>query len=409
MALNADGSISFTPDADFNGEASFRYTVSDGEGGSDTATVRVAVRPLNDAPQAAADAVATQEDRAIRIPVSQLLGNDRDVDGDRLTIASVQKASHGQVTLNGDGTITFTPDADFHGQAGFTYTVSDGQGGFDTARVQVEVAPVNDAPVAADDRLTTDEDRALRIEAATLLGNDRDSDRDPLHIVSVQGASHGQVVLNPDGSIGFTPDADFHGEAAFTYTVSDGKGGLDTATVRVEVAPVNDAPIATDDRLTTAEDTAIRMARGFFTGDDHDVDGDPLRIVSVQKAEHGTVELTKNHVVFTPDADFNGEATFTYTISDGHGGLDTATVRVQVTPVNDAPVATCDNVYTDEDTPPSSTSAGCPPTTTTSTATGCRWPASRTPGTARWRWPPTARSPSRPTPISMARPASATR
>jgi hypothetical protein len=351
VALNADGSITFTPDADFNGDASFRYTVSDGEGGSDTATVRVAVRPLNDAPVAAADAVATQEDRAIRIPVSQLLGNDHDVDGDRLTIAAVQKASHGQVTLNGDGTITFTPDADFHGQAGFTYTVSDGKGGFDTARVQVEVTPANDAPVAADDGLRTDEDRALRIEAATLLGNDRDIDHDPLHIVSVQDASHGQVVLNPDGSIGFTPDADFHGEASFTYTVSDGKGGVDTARVLVEVAPVNDAPIATDDRLTTAEDSAIRMARGFFTGDDHDVDGDPLRIVSVQKAEHGTVELTKNHVVFTPDADFNGEASFTYTISDGHGGLDTATVRVQVTPVNDAPVATCDNVYTDEDTP----------------------------------------------------------
>ena len=348
--LNADGSITFTPDADFNGEASFRYTVSDGEGGSDRATVRVEVRPLNDAPVAAADAVATQEDRAIRIPVSQLLGNDRDVDGDRLAVTSVQKASHGQVTLGPDGVITFTPDADFHGEAGFTYTVSDGKGGFDTARVAVEVTPVNDAPVAADDALRTDEDQPLRIEAAALLGNDRDVDRDSLRIVSVQDASHGRVVLAEDGSIAFTPDADFNGEASFTYTVGDGKGGFDTATARIEAAPVNDRPVATDDRLTTAEDTAIRMARGFFTGDDHDADGDALRIVSVQKAQHGTVELTKNHVVFTPDADFNGEASFTYTISDGHGGLDTATVRVQVTPVNDAPVATCDNVYTDEDT-----------------------------------------------------------
>ena len=305
----------------------------------------------NARPLAGDDRVAVGEDHGLTIRAADLLGNDGDADGNPLRITAVDGGRFGEAVLNPDGSITFTPRGDFHGEASFRYTVSDGQGGSDRATVRVEVRPVNDAPVAADDALRTDEDRALRIDAKVLLGNDRDVDGDALRIVGLGDASHGEAVLNPDGSVAFIPDADFHGEASFTYTVGDGQGGFDTAVARIEVAPVNDEPIATDDRLTTAEDTAIRMARGFFTGDDIDVDGDALRIVSVQKAEHGTVELTRNHVVFTPDADFHGEARFTYTISDGHGGLDTATVRIQVNPVNDAPAATCDNVHADEDTP----------------------------------------------------------
>lgn len=305
----------------------------------------------NARPLAGDDRVGTDEDRSLTIRAADLLGNDGDADGNPLRITAVDGGRFGEAVLNPDGSITFTPRGDFNGEASFRYTVSDGQGGSDRATVRVDVRPVNDAPLAADDALRTDEDRTLRIEAPVLLGNDRDVDGDPLRIVGVGDASHGKVVLSPDGSVAFTPDADFHGQASFTYTVGDGKGGFDTAVARIEVAPVNDEPVATDDRLTTAEDTAIRMARGFFTGDDIDADGDPLRIVSVQKAEHGTVELTRNHVVFTPDADFHGQASFTYTISDGHGGLDTATVRIQVDPVNDAPVGTCDNVHTDEDTP----------------------------------------------------------
>jgi Ca2+-binding RTX toxin-like protein len=270
VVLNADGSVTFTPDADFNGDASFRYTVSDGEGGSDAATVRVAVRPLNDAPVAAADAVTTQEDRAIRIPAAELLGNDRDVDGDRLAIASVQEGRHGQAVLNGDGSVTFTPDADFHGQADFTYTVSDGKGGFDTATVRVEVSPVNDAPVAADDVAATDEDRAVRIEASALLGNDRDADGDRLTLTSVQDATHGEVTLNPDGSVTFVPHGGFNGEASFTYTISDGKGGLDTAGVTVHVAPVNDAPTAFDAAFTVRQDIPAESYVGHVLGGDPD-------------------------------------------------------------------------------------------------------------------------------------------
>ncbi|WIX33732.1 Ig-like domain-containing protein [Salinicola sp. JS01] len=378
VVLNADGTITFTPAADYNGNASFTYTVSDGQGGTDTATVGVRVTPVNDAPvagddnadpTAANDALTTTEDTALTITPATLLSNDRDVDGDSLTITSVSGAQNGSVVLNADGTITFTPAADYNGNASFTYTVSDGQGGTDTATVGVRVTPVNDAPVAGDDNadptaandaLTTTEDTALTITPATLLSNDRDVDGDSLTITSVSGAQNGSVVLNADGTITFTPAADYNGNASFTYTVSDGQGGTDTATVGVRVTPVNDAPVAGDDNadptaandaLTTTEDTALTITPATLLSNDRDVDGDSLTITSVSGAQNGSVVLNADGTItFTPAADYNGNASFTYTVSDGQGGTDTATVGVRVTPVNDAPVARADTGTTGENT-----------------------------------------------------------
>ena len=143
-------------------------------------------------------------------PATQLLRNDFDIDGDSLAVVSVQDARNGSVVLNADGTITFTPDANFNGEARFSYTVSDGNGGFDTAVMRVDVAPVNDAPEAFNNRTRGVEDTPVIIDPATqLLRNDFDIDGDSLAVVSVQDARNGSVVLNADGTITFTPDAKF--------------------------------------------------------------------------------------------------------------------------------------------------------------------------------------------------------
>ncbi|MBB6310330.1 cadherin-like domain-containing protein, partial [Xanthobacter tagetidis] len=344
-----DGEITFTPDADFNGDASFTYTVSDGKGGTDTATVNVTVTPVNDAPVAAADTATTAEDTPLVIAAADLLANDADIDGDTLSVTGVGGAVGGTVALD-DGEITFTPNANFNGDASFTYTVSDGKGGTDTATVNVTVTPVNDAPVAAADTATTAEDTPLVIAAADLLANDADIDGDTLSVTGVGGAVGGTVALD-DGEVTFTPDANFNGDASFTYTVSDGKGGTDTATVNVTVTPVNDAPVAAADTATTAEDTPLVIAAADLLANDADIDGDTLSVTGVGGAVGGTVALDDGEITFTPDADFNGDASFTYTVSDGKGGTDTATVNVTVTPVNDAPVAAADTATTAEDTP----------------------------------------------------------
>ena len=136
------------PDANFNGEERFSYTVSDGNGGFDTAVMRVDVAPVNDAPEGGVDSIDTLEDTPIVIAAADLLANDSDIDGDHLSIHAVQDARNGSVVLNADGTITFTPDANFNGEARFSYTVSDGNGGTDIVPVTVNVGATDDAPTS---------------------------------------------------------------------------------------------------------------------------------------------------------------------------------------------------------------------------------------------------------------------
>ena len=337
--------ITFTPDADFNGDASFTYTVSDGNGGEDNAAVTVNVESVNDDPVAGNDTANTLEDNSVNIDV---LANDSDVDlGAILSVASVTQGANGSVTIEADNTVTYTPDANFNGTDTFSYIVSDGNGGEDTATVNVNVESVNDAPVAGNDTVSTQEDTPLTIAADDLLNNDTDVDGDSLTITSVANAFNGTVTLDST-NISFTPDADFNGDASFSYTVSDGEL-TDIATVNVTVIPVNDDPVAGDDIVSTQEDTPLTIAATDLLSNDSDVDGDTLTITSVDSAVNGTVVLDGTDITFTPDADFNGDASFTYTVSDGNGEEDNAAVTVNVESVNDNPVAGNDTANTLED------------------------------------------------------------
>ena len=281
--------------------------------------------------------VATDEDTPVTILSALLLDNDTDLDGDALTVISVANTSGGSVALNAVGDIVFTPDADFNGDASFEYTISDGNGGTDAATVAVDVTPVNDEPVAVDDSgLTTAEDTATTIAEASLLDNDSDADGDSLSISGVDAVSAqgGAVTLNPDGSVAYTPGADFNGTDSFGYTISDGNGGTDTATITVEVTPVNDDPVAVDDGgFTTAEKTATTIAAASLLSNDSDADGDSLSITGVDavSAQGGAVTLNPDgSVAYTPVGGFNGEDSFGYTVSDGNGGSARATVDVAV-------------------------------------------------------------------------------
>jgi hypothetical protein len=182
--------------------------------------------------------------------------------------------------------------------------------------------------------LVTNEDQALTITPATLLGNDSDPDGNAISILSVQGATNGTVAL-VDGNVRFTPSADYNGPATFTYTVSDGRGGLSTATVTLGIKAVNDAPVAVVDNITTNEDTRITI--NVLTND-RDVDGDSLSVTSATTS-NGTVVINANNTLsFTPAINFSGTAQIQYSISDGKGGTSNAQVNVTVAPQADAPL-----------------------------------------------------------------------
>jgi hypothetical protein len=241
--------------------------------------------------------------------------------GETATLAGV-----GSLLINVDGSYTFTPLTDYNGTVPVvTYTMTDGSNN-DTSTLSISVTPVNDAPTAVADTATTATDTPVTINASTLIINDSDSDGDPLTLFSVQDATHGTVSLNGSDVV-FTPTAGYFGAASFNYTISDGHGGM--ATTKVDLT-VNAAPVAVADTVAGTSNTPLTIASASLLSNDSDPNGDPLTISSVLDATNGTVSLVGGNVVFTPNKDYVGEASFTYTVSDGHGGTASASVSLTI-------------------------------------------------------------------------------
>jgi len=190
----------------------------------------------------------------------------------------------------------------------------------------------NDPIAVNDGPLSTDEDTPLT--AIKVLANDFDPDDDPLTVTSAT-SNQGTVAINPDGTLDFTPNQNFNGPATITYTITDGNGGTSSATVAINVNPVNDAPVANDASIITDEDTPINGSLPAAT----DVDGDEIIYALGTAAAHGTVSIGADGTyTYTPNANYHGSDSFTYTVSDDQGGVNTYTVSVLVNPVNDAPI-----------------------------------------------------------------------
>ncbi|MBF7073393.1 tandem-95 repeat protein [Glaciecola sp. MH2013] len=340
VVLNSDGSISYTPAPDFNGPVTLTYLVDDGNGGVVPVTITIDVTAVNDDPVAVNDAASTDEDSSVTINV---LINDSDVDGDSLTVIT-PSSPNGTVTVNADGNLVFTPNADFNGIATITYTISDGNGGTDTASVEVTVVPINDAPVGVEQTLSTNEDTALTFNP---LDGASDVDGDTLSVSNVT-ASSGTVTLNPDGTITFEPAPDFNGPVTITYTIDDGNGGTTTVTSTINVQAQSDAPVANPDSGTTLEDNPVTVN---VLANDSDVDGDALSVSNAASNDGEVVVLPNGDIQFTPAPDFTGVAVLTYTLIDATGAVDTGTVSITVSPVNDAPVVPDQILAGEEDSP----------------------------------------------------------
>ena len=346
---NPDGTIVYTPAANYNGADSFTYSVADSQGGSASATVNVTISATNDAPVAGNDAYSTSEDTALTIAAPGVLANDHDVDNDVMTVIQVSGPSHGTLTLPADGSFSYTPAADYNGPDSFSYKVNDGTVDSNVAIVSITVTAVNDAPVGVGDSYTIDEDTPLIVDAPGVLLNDSDVEHDSLSAIPITFPSHGALTLNADGGFIYTPAANFNGTDSFTYSANDGLADSAPITVTLTVNPVNDSPVATNDAVTTDEDTAVAI---HVLDNDSDVDGDLLTITAAGTPAHGTAAINGDGTVtYTPAANFNGADGFTYTIDDGHGGVATANVAITVTPVNDQPTAADDAATTLEDTP----------------------------------------------------------
>ncbi len=337
-------SVLYGPDVNFNGTDAFTYTVDDHAGTTGTATVHVTVNPTNDAPVALPDSITVAED-ADATPVA-VLDDASDVDGDALTILSATNGSKGSVVITGGGTgLTYQPNPDANGSDSFTYTVTDGfpiGGGLvasATATVSVTITPVEDPPVAAPDSITIGQSGPA--VAVPVLANDSDPDGDARTITAKTDGAHGTVVITGSGTgLTYQPVAGYLGADTFTYTISDGHGGTAIGTVSVTVA-VNHAPNAANDAGLTVPESAGPTTLAVKTNDT-DADGDTMTITGKTNGAHGTVTITGGGtgLSYDPNQLYIGTDVFTYTISDGRGGSDTATVLLTVVKDTTKPTVT---------------------------------------------------------------------
>ena len=345
------GKVTYTPRADYSGSDMFSYTLRDNAGAlSNVATVSVNVGSINDAPRTVVDTGSTNEDTELTLAV---LDNDVEVDGsiDKATLAIVLQPVHGAVLVQADGTLLYTPAANYFGSDTLSYSVKDDLNAVSIATlVTVNVIAVNDAPVASDDMAILLEDNSFDINVA---GNDSDVDNplDTGSLTTVIPPANGSVSLN-NGMLRYTPNANFGGSDSFAYTINDNAGAVsNAATVTITVQAVNDLPIANDDSVVTIEDVAVTID---LLANDQDVDGtlDPASVILGEPSQ-GTLllDLSTGIASYTPAVNTNGDDSFTYTVSDNEAGLsNTATVVVRVSSVNDAPATTIDSASTDEDT-----------------------------------------------------------
>ena len=314
--------------------------------------------PANAAPVAASDTFTTDEEISLNLTVADLLGNDRDAEGNPLSLTSITNGTGGTVIRNADGTITFTPEPNFSGVATFSYIVSDGTSA-STGLVSVNVTAVNDAPLNTVPGLQTiAEDTDLTINGISVF------DADGSDVTVTLSANNGVLTLSGttglnfslgsglnDASMSFSgtqtdinlalsglvyrANLDYNDADTITVTTSDSNLTTASSTIAVNVTPVNDAPVAADDILAAIDEDSVVPDITFaaLTGNDSNGPANEveqtLTITDVTSVVGGIVSIVNGQIKFTPAPDFNGTASFDYTVQDnGTSGSNNAATHL---------------------------------------------------------------------------------
>lgn len=315
----------YTPTPGYLGLDSFTFKANDGTVDSGHATVTITVS-ANNVPVANPDSYSVDEDETLNVAAATgVLLNDADADSDPLTALPDTDVSHGNLTLNPDGSFSYSPNSNYNGSDSFTYKANDGTADSLPTTVSITVNPINDNPVANNDPdETTDEDTPVTIN---VLGNDTDADGDSLEIHSVTQGANGSVTIETDNTVTYSPNANYSGPDTFTYIGTDGTSQSNSATVSIMVRQVNDPPTADDDSASTMRDVPVDID---VLSNDDDIEGSELSVGSVTQPAHGSVVNNNTNVTYTPSPGYVGDDSFTYTASDGAANSNLATVSITI-------------------------------------------------------------------------------
>ena len=385
VVVNDNGTITYTPNENYNGADNIVVTATDLSGLTSTKSSDISISAVNDGP-IALDDTSTIESVSLGDFKNGLVGQDgatgsgfimlssQDIQ-DRFPNAYSSAADNLIVVKNIDGKwfydtntsyVEFTPSSDdrllaevdfsndtvteLSGITDASYQINGINAGYIDGDFTVTANKwagsnnagefgVSGTSINIQSGISTSEDTSVNIEPSLLLSNDTDVDGDTLTIQSVQNPTNGTVEL-VDGKVVFTPEANYNGPASFTYTVSDGNGGLSTASASLNVTSVNDVPtIEIQSTASVNEDGTLTIDSSSFTVSDIE-DG---TLTPTFTANNGTVSLDSNgNIVYTPNENYNGSDTITVSVTDTNGATTTKDIAITVDAVNDGPVASDD-------------------------------------------------------------------
>ncbi|MEW8183794.1 MAG: Ig-like domain-containing protein [Candidatus Thiodiazotropha endolucinida] len=358
LTLNGDGTFSYTHDGSENFTDSFTYRVTDNDGETADATVTINVTPVSDeTPVSNADSISVAEGGTVTTLVggaSTVLNNDTGLGDTPVTVSLVTDVTNGSLTLNGDGTFSYTHDGSENFTDSFTYRVTDNDGQTADATVTINVTPVSDeTPVANADSITVAEGGTITTlvgGSSTVLNNDTGLGDTPVTVSLVTDVVYGALTLNSDGTFSYTHDGSENFTDSFTYRVTDNDGETADATVTITVTPVSDeTPVANADSITVAEGgTITTLVGGSSTvlNNDTGLGDTPVTVSLVTDVVNGSLTLNGDGTFsYTHDGSENFTDSFTYRVTDNDGETADATVTINVTPVSDeTPVANADSI-----------------------------------------------------------------
>lgn len=327
LSFNANGTFVYDSDNNFNGTDSFTYFVSDLQD-SNTATVTINVQPVYDRPGVTTDFYKIRPNETLSVNAADgVLANDTNADNLNFVAQLTEDVGDGELTFRPDGSFDYNPNG-FAGPTSFKYTVDDGAQGSVPVTVNISV---NTEPIGNTDSFSVDEDSILIANATDgVLANDTDNEGDTLTVTLVDDVANGELGIQASGALIYQPFDNFNGIDIFSYTVSDGNDETGPITATITVNSINDLPSAAPDAFYTLPGRALTIAadRGLLIND-FDIDGPAMSTILANGPSNGTVALQPDgSFVYTPNAGFEGEDSFTYRASDSL--TETAPVDVTI-------------------------------------------------------------------------------
>ena len=312
----SNGAFEYVPNENYFGSDSFEYQALDPHGGDASAIVSLNINSVNDLPQAESSEFSLNEDVAL----SETL-QASDVEDDSLVFAVVSSTSSGTLEVDENGNLNYLPEANFFGNDSFTYSATDSDGGVAEQTVTLTIVPVNDLPVITSTSFSTDEDVQL---TSAIEGEDIEGEA--LTFELVENARNGAITLTENGGFEYLPSENFNGEDSFTVRANDGNEVGETTTVTINVAAINDAPVASDDAITVQEGNSV--TREFISSD---IDGDELSFAIESEPAQGNLTLNGSQYSYQAAEGSTGTQQFTFSVSDDDGLSSTATITITVT------------------------------------------------------------------------------